>query len=81
LRAAGGLGLNITAPFKLDAFAHADELSPSAHLAGANCLTFEGLRVWGQNFDGVGLVRDVVFNLCQPIAGRRLLLPGAEVSP
>lgn len=77
-RAAGGLGLNITAPFKLDAFAYADERSPSAQLAGAiNCLKFEGLRVRGENFDGVGLVRDVVYNLGQPLAGRRVLLLGA----
>lgn len=77
-RAAGGRGINITAPFKLDAFAYADECSPSAELAGAvNCLKLDGPRILGENFDGVGLVRDTVHNLGQPLAGRRVLLLGA----
>ncbi|MFD0669299.1 shikimate dehydrogenase [Ramlibacter sp. MAHUQ-53] len=77
-RAAGGRGINITAPFKLDAFAYADERSPSAELAGAvNCLKLDGPRILGENFDGVGLVRDAVRNLGQPLAGRRVLLLGA----
>lgn len=77
-RAAGGRGVNITAPFKLDAFASADKRSPSAELAGAvNCLKLDGPRIVGENFDGVGLVRDAVHNLGQPLAGRRVLLLGA----
>ena len=77
-RAAGGRGINITAPFKLDAYDYADEHSPSARIAGAvNCLKLDGRRVIGENFDGVGLVRDAVHNLGQPLAGRRVLLLGA----
>lgn len=77
-RAAGGRGVNITAPFKLDAFACAEQRSPSAELAGAvNCLRLDGPRIVGENFDGVGLVRDAVHNLGQPLAGRRVLLLGA----
>lgn len=77
-RAAGGRGLNVTVPFKTDAFAYATELSPDAQLAGAvNALKFEGNRVLGQNFDGIGLVRDVQSNLGVSIAGRRVLLLGA----
>lgn len=77
-RSAGGRGINVTAPFKLDAFAYADECSPSAQLAGAvNCLKLDGDRVIGENFDGVGLVRDVVHNLGQPLSGRRVLMLGA----
>ena len=77
-RRAGGRGLNITAPFKLDAFAYATERSERAELAGAaNALKFEGDRVLAENFDGVGLVRDVVHNLRQPIRGKRVLLLGA----
>jgi shikimate dehydrogenase len=77
-RKAGGRGINITAPFKLDAFDYAHERSPSAELAGAvNCLKFDGERILGENFDGVGLVRDVVDNLSQPMAGRQVLLLGA----
>ena len=77
-RAAGGRGLNITAPFKLDAYAYADEVSDSARLAGAvNALRFEGAHAEGENFDGIGLVRDITVNAGQAIAGRRVLLLGA----
>jgi shikimate dehydrogenase len=77
-RAGGGRGLNVTAPFKLDAFAYANEWSDRARLAGAvNAMKFDGDRVVGENFDGVGLVRDVVHNLRRPLAGKRVLVLGA----
>ena len=77
-RAAGGKGANVTAPFKLDAYAAADALSERARAAGAvNALKFEGGRTLGENFDGVGLVRDIEVNLGFPVAGRRVLLLGA----
>ncbi len=77
-RARGGRGMNITAPFKLDAFAYANEHSERAKLAGAvNCMKFDGARVIAENFDGVGLVRDVVHNLKTPMAGKRVLMLGA----
>jgi shikimate dehydrogenase len=77
-RAAGGRGMNVTAPFKLDAFAYATDLAPSAQMAGAvNAMKFEGDRVYAENFDGVGLVRDVVHNLGCPLQGRRVLILGA----
>ena len=53
-RAAGGRGMNVTAPFKLDAFAYATDLAPSAQLAGAvNALKFEGDKVFAENFDAL----------------------------
>ena len=77
-RAAGGRGMNITAPFKLDAFAYATDLSERARLAGAvNAMKFEGERAYAENFDGVGLVRDVTHNLGCPLQGKRVLLLGA----
>ncbi|WP_394789048.1 shikimate dehydrogenase [Rhodoferax sp.] len=77
-RKAGGKGMNVTAPFKLDAYAYANEWSEGAKLAGAvNALKFEGDRVIAQNFDGVGLVRDVVHNLQCPLLGKRVLVLGA----
>jgi shikimate dehydrogenase len=76
--AAGGRGMNITAPFKLQAFAIADERSERAALAGAvNAMKFENGRIIGENFDGVGLVRDIEVNLNQPMAGKRVLVLGA----
>ena len=77
-RAAGGKGMNVTAPFKLDAFAYATDLAPSAKVAGAvNAMKFEGDRVYAENFDGVGLVRDVVHNLGCSLKGKRVLVLGA----
>ncbi|GHC84413.1 shikimate dehydrogenase (NADP(+)) [Pseudorhodoferax aquiterrae] len=77
-RAAGGRGLNVTAPFKLDAFAYATERSARASLAGAvNALKFDGERVLAENFDGVGLTRDVVRNLDCAMQGKRVLVLGA----
>src|SRR5581483_11797463 len=77
-RAEGARGLNITAPFKLDAFAYATELSESAKQAGAvNCLKFEGDRIIAENFDGFGLVRDITLNLGVNMTGRRILMLGA----
>ncbi|VWC04641.1 shikimate dehydrogenase [Burkholderia metallica] len=74
----GGKGINITAPFKLDAFAMANERSERAELAGAaNALKFEGGRILADNFDGIGLVRDIEVNLRLPMAGKRVLLLGA----
>lgn len=77
-RAQGGRGLNITAPFKLDAYAYATEHSERAKLAGAaNAMKFEGGRVIADNFDGVGLVRDVTHNLGVALHGKRVLMLGA----
>jgi shikimate dehydrogenase len=76
--AAGGKGMNVTAPFKLQAFAMADERSERAALAGAvNAMKFENGRIVAENFDGVGLVRDIEINLHQPMAGKRVLVLGA----
>ena len=77
-RAAGGLGLNVTLPFKLQALAAADQASDDARLAGAaNALRFEGGRIEARNFDGIGLVRDIIHNLGVPLAGLRVLVLGA----
>ena len=76
--AAGGKGMNVTAPFKLKAFAMADERSERAELAGAaNALSFKDGRIVAENFDDVGLVRDIEVNLSQPMAGKRVLVLGA----
>lgn len=77
-RQEGGLGMNVTAPFKLDAFHYATQHSAAAKLAGAtNALKFQGKEVLAENFDGVGLVRDVVHNLGCALHKKRVLLLGA----
>jgi shikimate dehydrogenase len=75
---AGGKGMNVTAPFKLQAYAIADECSERARLAGAvNAMKFDNGRIIAENFDGVGLLRDIEVNLDQPMAGKRVLVLGA----
>lgn len=74
----GGKGLNVTVPFKPDAWVFADILSARAERAGAvNTLIFQGSSVCGDNTDGVGLVRDITVNHGYVLGGRRILLLGA----
>lgn len=79
LRDAGFHGLNITLPFKPEALHRADRPSERAQLAGAaNTLGWdEDGRLWADNTDGLGLVRDIEQGAAWPLAGRELLLLGA----
>ena len=75
---AGGRGMNVTAPFKLQAFELADERSERAQRAGAvNALKFEAGRIAADNFDGIGLITDIQRNLGVALAGKRVLMLGA----
>ena len=77
-RAQGGCGLNVTIPFKEEAFALASRRSGRAERAGAvNTLWFDDAAVCGDNTDGVGLVRDLARNLAVGVEGRSVLLLGA----
>lgn len=78
-RANGGLGLNVTVPFKQEAFALATELTPRARRAGAvNTLNFaDDKSIVGDTTDGVGLQRDLEHNLGLTLKGQRILLLGA----
>jgi shikimate dehydrogenase len=74
----GGRGFNVTVPFKLDAHALVDSLSPRAAAAGAvNTVRVDDVGLYGDNTDGVGLTHDIVDNLGVPLEGRRILLLGA----
>jgi shikimate dehydrogenase len=78
--AGGGSGLNITVPHKLSAFALAGGLSARAQRAGAvNTLLSEpgGRVLMGENTDGAGLIRDLLFNLKARLEGQRVLILGA----
>lgn len=78
-RDAGGAGLNVTLPFKLDAFAWATQHSARAREAGAvNTLRFDAAQdAWGDNTDGAGFVRDLVERRGFAPGGRSVLLVGA----
>lgn len=77
-RARGGRGMNVTAPFKVEAYAYATTPSDRARIAGAaNALKFTDDEVLADNFDGIGLTRDVVHNLGFPLRHKRVLVLGA----
>jgi len=78
-RDGGGRGLNVTTPFKLQAFELATERREHARVAGtANGMKFESDgRIVVDNFDGVGLANDIERNLGMPLKGRRVLMIGA----
>ncbi len=75
----GGRGLNITMPFKEDAYNFADRLSDRATRAGAvNTLSLaEDGAIEGDNTDGIGMLRDMVANLGWVVQSRRVLIVGA----
>ena len=78
-RAAGGRGLNVTVPFKIEACKLAERRSRRAEIAGAvNTLKWEdGDRLFGDNTDGQGLVSDITCNLARTLVGCRVLMVGA----
>lgn len=78
-RAEGGQGLNVTVPFKQEAFDYASDYSERASRAGAvNTLVFrEDGSAFADNTDGVGIVRDIKINNDVSIRGQRVLILGA----
>jgi shikimate dehydrogenase len=79
LQRQGFSGVNVTVPFKREAWELCDHLTPRAQDAGAvNTLSFisDG-SIAGDNTDGVGLTRDLVDNLGVTIEKQNILLLGA----
>ena len=74
----GGLGANVTVPFKEQALQLCDELSDAAKAAGAvNTLTFTKTgKLKGDNTDGYGLVTDLKQHFGE-LKGKRVLILGA----
>lgn len=79
LKNRGYKGINITVPFKLDAFEYADSKSSRAQSAHAiNTFIFnEDGSTTGDNTDGVGLVNDIEINGKRPFKDQRVLILGA----
>jgi len=75
----GGRGLNITLPFKRAAKAWVTHCSDRAELAGSvNTIVLEAAgRYFGDNTDGVGLIRDMQNNLGWSLSGKKVLILGA----
>lgn len=76
--AEGGLGLNVTIPFKLEAFDLAIETTQRARLAGAvNTLKRIDGGWRADNTDGAGLVRDLMHNHGVVVRGQSIAILGA----
>jgi shikimate dehydrogenase len=74
----GGKGLNLTVPHKSEVVRLVDELSERASSAGAvNTLVFREDGLYGDNTDGVGLLRDLQRNLGLELEGANILVLGA----
>lgn len=74
----GGKGLNVTVPFKREAWDLVDSHRGDAPDAEAvNTIKSENGKLIGDNTDGIGLVADIKKNLGFEITGKRVLLMGA----
>lgn len=75
----GGAGLNVTVPFKSEAYALAAHPSERARRAGAANTLYPDAsgELVADNTDGLGLVRDMVINLGWSVQGARVLVLGA----
>lgn len=74
----GGKGLNITVPHKAEVARLVDEMSDRASRAGAvNTLAFGEDGIYGDNTDGMGLIRDLTSNLELEIPRMHILILGA----
>jgi shikimate dehydrogenase len=75
---ASGMGMNVTVPFKQQAWEISDHLSDEASLAGAvNTLSFKNGKIYGDNTDGIGLVNDLVNNQGFSFKDKKILIIGA----
>ena len=76
---AEGRGVNVTVPFKEQAWELVDQRTPAAALAGAvnTIQRLENGQLLGDNTDGKGLVRDIQHNAGFSLQGKRILLVGA----
>ena len=79
--ARGGKGMNITVPFKLEAYELSQNKTPRAKLAkAANVLWMKDGVLWCDNTDGIGLILDLKRLLKeqgQVLAGAKVLILGA----
>lgn len=74
----GGKGLNVTVPFKQQAWELADHNSERAKIAQAvNTLVFKDNKIWGDNTDGIGLLRDITINQNYSLHNKKILILGA----
>lgn len=71
-------GVNVTIPFKLDAFRCSTKCSSQARQSRAvNTLTFHNSKILGENTDGTGFIRDLESRLKFSMEKKTVLILGA----
>ena len=75
----GGMGLNVTLPFKVSAYEHCVSCNDYSNAAQAvNTISFNSQGEWlGANTDGIGLMRDLTDNQGVDLGARSILILGA----
>jgi shikimate dehydrogenase len=75
----GGMGLNVTLPFKVSAYEHCVSYDDYAKAAQAvNTISFNSQGEWlGANTDGIGLLRDLTDNQGVDLGAHSILILGA----
>jgi len=78
-KAGGGKGMNVTVPFKIDAYNYVDTVDEHARAAAAvNTIKFSvEKQSHGFNTDGIGLLRDLSGRHGVDLQGKHVLLIGA----
>jgi shikimate dehydrogenase len=77
LKKEGYLGLNVTLPYKKDAFNICNQLSDKSKLTqSVNTISFNGEMLIGNSTDGIGLVKDLIAKKVK-LKDRTILLLGA----
>jgi shikimate dehydrogenase len=78
LRALDFIGVNVTVPHKIAAFAQIDEADESANRAGAvNTISFRDKKLIGSNTDGEGFLRAIRAEFSVDVRDLRVLIVGA----
>ena len=78
LRALDFIGINLTVPHKIAAFAQIDEADESANRAGAvNTISFRDKKLIGSNTDSEGFVRAIRTEFSVDVRDLRVLIVGA----
>jgi shikimate dehydrogenase len=78
LRALDFIGVNVTVPHKIAAFAQIDEADESANRAGAvNTISFRDQKLIGSNTDGEGFLRAIRAEFSVDVRDLRVLIVGA----
>ena len=74
----GGIGANVTMPLKEEAFTISDKVTPRAKIAkSVNTFFWKENQLWGDNTDGIGLLKDITQNHGYSLKDKVICILGA----